>query len=256
MLVRVTAACASERFWQRGFGIRMTKSDWKESGGSAEDREEDGFLRRWARRKAEARSVDPEAEPTDPTGLPGRAEAGGTQPPESVQVREVAAPDGQPAPEPRELSDADMPPLESLHADSDYSLFLSRGVSPKLRQAALRQLFRQPKFNVETCLDDFQDDYVNFQPLGDIVTADMRHQMEVEARRVAARLAQAAGEPEAAAQGQPGHPLADGSSDQPAVPTRAGPDAPATTGSEEPVAVKAAPVDAAEPPDDQTRMNS
>jgi hypothetical protein len=255
MLVRVTAARASERFWQRGFGIRMTKSDWKESGGSAEDREEDGFLRRWARRKAEARSVDPEAETADPAGVPDRAGSGGTQPPESVQVRELATPDGQPAPEPRELSDADMPPLESLHADSDYSLFLSRGVSPELRQAALRQLFRQPKFNVETCLDDFQDDYLNFQPLGDIVTADMRHQMEVEAKRAAARLAQAAGEPDAAAQGQPGRPADDGSGDQREA-THTGLDAPAATGGEEPaVAARPTPADAAEPPDDQTRMN-
>lgn len=239
----------------------MTKSEWKESGGSAEDREEDGFLRRWVKRKAEARSGDPESEPADPSSLPDGAGGGVTQPPESIQVGDRRAPDGQRdgqlADGPRVLSDADMPPLESMHQDSDYSPFLSRGVSPDLRQAALRQLFRQPKFNVETCLDDFQDDYVNFQPLGDIVTADMRHQMEVEAQRVAARLAKAADEPEAAAQGQPGHPPLDSSSDQPEVLTRAGPEAPAAAGGEEPAAAGgSASAESAEPSDDQTRMNS
>jgi hypothetical protein len=239
----------------------MTKSEWKEPGSSAEDRDEDGFLRRWVRRKAEARSGDPESEPADPSSAPDRTESGGTQPPESIQVRDGRAPDGQRdgqlADAPRVLSDADMPPLESMDQDSDYSPFLSRGVSPDLRQAALRQLFRQPKFNVETCLDDFQDDYVNFQPLGDIVTADMRHQMEVEARRVAARLAQAAGEPEAATLGQPGHPPVDSSSDHREAQTETGPDAPAATGGEEPaVAVKPAPAGTAEPFDDKTRMNS
>jgi len=172
------------------------------SGSGSRNPGDDGFLRRWVRRKAEVRrggaTEDSEAAPTD-AGQPPVATASG--------VPEPAGSGDPPAPAEPEITDADMPTLESLDQDSDYSPFLSRGVSAELRQKALRQLFRQPKFNVETCLDDFQDDYLNFQPLGDIVTCDMRHQTEVEARRkaereaedAAERAAQVAGAPESAA---------------------------------------------------------
>ncbi|MFO7809525.1 DUF3306 domain-containing protein [Guyparkeria sp.] len=155
------------------------------SGSGSRNRSDDGFLRRWARRKAEVRSndatEDPEAASVDSVQPPGATASG---------LPEPAGSGDPPAPAEPELTDADMPALESLDQDSDYSPFLSRGVSAVLRQKALRQLFRQPKFNVETCLDDFQDDYLNFQPLGDIVTCDMRHQTAVEARRKAEREAE------------------------------------------------------------------
>lgn len=162
----------------------MTTSGWKEPREVDREPEGEGFLNRWVKRKAEARDgiLDP-AEPseaTDPAELP-----------EPTQASQGQVPAEAPGREPPERSDDDMPALDSLDQDSDYSPFLSRGVSPKLRQTALRQLFRQPKFNVETCLDDFQDDFLNFQPLGDIVTADMRHMAEVELKREATRAARA-----------------------------------------------------------------
>ncbi|AHE97262.1 DUF3306 domain-containing protein [Thioalkalivibrio paradoxus] len=142
-----------------------------------------GFLRRWSRRKAEVRSgvdIEDSEAATSEDSVP------------DFQATASAATDAAVTPDPAEpeLTDADMPSLESLDQDSDYSPFLSPGVSTELRQQALRQLFRQPKFNVETCLEDYQDDYQNFQPLGDIVTCDRRHQAEVEARRKAERQAE------------------------------------------------------------------
>ena len=80
------------------------------------------------------------------------------------------------------LTDADMPPLESLGEDDDYSGFMSTGVSEELRNLALRKLFRSAKFNVVDGLNDYDDDFTNFEPLGDIITSDMRHQMEVAGR--------------------------------------------------------------------------
>ena len=85
-------------------------------------------------------------------------------------------------------TDEDMPPIESLSERSDYSPFLSPRVSEHLRQLALRKLFRVPAFNLRDGLDDYDDDFTAFVALGDIVTADLRHRLEVEARKRAAAM--------------------------------------------------------------------
>ena len=80
-------------------------------------------------------------------------------------------------------TDADMPPLDTLDAESDYTGFLSPKVSEKLRRAALRKLFHSAQFNIVDGLDEYAEDFTSFESLGDIVTADMRHLIEVEARK-------------------------------------------------------------------------
>ena len=81
------------------------------------------------------------------------------------------------------LSDADMEPVEELTENSDFSKFMSPGVSDELRNLALRKMFQAPSFNIRDGLDEYDEDYTSFEKLGDIVTADMRHQMEMEAKR-------------------------------------------------------------------------
>lgn len=117
---------------------------------------EEPFFKRWARRKAEARAPGEAAPPPVATK------------PEVPAEQEAAA-----ASEPVEL-----PPLESLGEDSDYSAFLAPGVDPALRRQALRQLFRAPKYQVIDSLDPFRADFSNYTGLGDIVTADMRYHAE------------------------------------------------------------------------------
>lgn len=117
------------------------------------------FLARWSRRKQEAReqgAATPEPGP-DATPL-------------------VPAVPTEPAP--RVLTDADMPPLDSLRFEDDWSGFLSPGVSEPLRGAALRRLFSSPELNVTDGLDSYSGDYTAFEALGDTVTADMRHRIE------------------------------------------------------------------------------
>ena len=80
------------------------------------------------------------------------------------------------------LTDADMEPVEELTENSDFSKFMSPGVSDELRNLALRKMFQVPYFNIRDGLDEYDEDYTTFEKLGDIVTADMRHQMEMEAR--------------------------------------------------------------------------
>ena len=78
------------------------------------------------------------------------------------------------------LTDADMPAIESLTEKSDFSGFMSSGVSDELRNLALRKLFSAPSFNIRDGLDEYDEDYTYFEKLGDIVTSDMKHQMELE----------------------------------------------------------------------------
>lgn len=138
----------------------------------------ESFLARFHRRKIEAR---------------GELADTALQPAEEIQYD---AADTDPAPDPPP-TDADMPPLVSLDADSDYTGFLSPRVSESLRRAALRKLFHGSAFNVIDELDDYAEDFTTFEALGDIITADMRHQIEVEAKKKAETLKQALLEEEA-----------------------------------------------------------
>ena len=154
------------------------------------DLDAEGPLRRWARRKREVareKKAEDEAWPRGDSPDPSDAAHGGG-------ASTVDAPEPAVAEE-EVLTDADMPSLDSLDEDSDYSGFLSSGVSEELRRRALRKLFSSAVFNIPDGLDDYDDDFTTFAALGDIVTADMRHQQEMEAERAR----QARAESEAAA---------------------------------------------------------
>ena len=71
-----------------------------------------------------------------------------------------------------------LPSLDSLDEKSDFSVFLSPGVSEDLYKKALRKLFHSPMFAHRDGLDDYDDDYRSFKPLRNTVTAHARHQME------------------------------------------------------------------------------
>ena len=126
-------------------------------------------LSRWSRRKLEAQQAV-EAETVE------RAV------PEAEARDEIAE-------EKPVLTDADMPDLDSLTEDSDYSGFMSEGVSDELRNLALRKLFRSSVFNIRDGLDEYDDDFTQFEKLGDIVTSDMKHQMEVQEQKLREKLA-------------------------------------------------------------------
>jgi len=132
---------------------------------------EDSFVSRWSRRKHESKY-----------GIKKTAADKST-----AEIQESA--ERQQAPV-KILSDDDMPDIESLTPDSDYTGFLSPGVSETLRKLALRRLFRSEVFNVCDGLDDYDDDYTQFEILGNTLTADMRHQAEIKAQRVAEKLLQ------------------------------------------------------------------
>ena len=80
-------------------------------------------------------------------------------------------------------TDADMPPIESINEQSNLSDFFSPKVSEALRKQAFRKLFHLPAYNITDGLNDYDEDYTQFTSLGDIVTAEMRHQIKQEAIR-------------------------------------------------------------------------
>jgi hypothetical protein len=58
-----------------------------------------------------------------------------------------------------------LPPIDSLGIDADFTGFFKPDVAPSLRNAALKKLFADPRFNVMDGLDTYIDDYSVFVPL-------------------------------------------------------------------------------------------
>lgn len=161
---------------------------------------EENFLARWSRRKSAPRAAEDDA----------RREAEATAP--------AAA--GQP-----ELTDADMPAIESLGEDSDYAAFMSPKVSEALRRQALHRLFHLPACNITDGLDDYDEDFTRFAGLGDVVTHEMKRMLLREAERADAGAGegqeQAAGEVENASAAdlpEPEDTAADASAEKSAPP--------------------------------------
>lgn len=131
------------------------------------------FLHRWSRRKLDG---DATQTPADEV------------PPALAETAPAAADTG---PETPVLTDADMPDLDSMDEHSDYQGFLSPGVSEELRRLALRKLFKSEAFAMRDGLDDYDEDYRSFEALGNVITADMRHQMERQADQLRQALQEA-----------------------------------------------------------------
>ena len=123
---------------------------------------DEGFLARWSRRKQAGYRNH------EHPSAPG---------PQTVSGDPPAADDLQHTMPQREVTDADMPPLDSLDDKSDYAAFMSPGVSEQLRAQALRKLFHLPGFHLPDGLDDYDDDFSQFAKLGDIVTHEMERML-------------------------------------------------------------------------------
>ncbi len=82
------------------------------------------------------------------------------------------------------LSDEDMPAITTLTAKSDLSDFFNKGVSADLRRAALRYVFQLPVYNERDGLNDYDDDFTQFEPLGDTITSDMKWHKERKEREL------------------------------------------------------------------------
>ncbi len=91
----------------------------------------DGFLSRWSRRKR----GEAEAEGPTPAEAPPAAPASTAAPPPALAA-EAAPPPTEPEPE---FDLSQLPPLDTLTAESDFSVFFRPGVPAAIRGAALRK---------------------------------------------------------------------------------------------------------------------
>lgn len=96
------------------------------------------FLSRWSRRKLE--KAAPAARPETPPAS--------ESPVQPVEAEAPAQPESEP-----------LPPVESLTPESDFKAFMKPDVDPGVKQAALKQLFKDPQFNVMDGLDTYIEDY-------------------------------------------------------------------------------------------------
>ena len=133
------------------------------------------FLRRWARRKHETAKT-----PAAPADLP--------------------------------LDE--LPPVEALDFESDFAAFLRAKVDERVRRAALKKLFSDPRFNVMDGLDVYIDDYSKTEPIPPEMLAGLRQAQkilewakedaeELRRRELEQAAAQQRIEPPASAGGQP-----------------------------------------------------
>lgn len=117
--------------------------------------EADGFLARWSRRKALAREGQPLPEPPAPAPAP-------------VALAPAPLPAPEPAPASPEPPAPPPPTLEDtaqLTPQSDFTRFVAQGVSPEVKNAALKKLFADPHFNVMDGLDTYIEDFGRPDPL-------------------------------------------------------------------------------------------
>lgn len=178
-----------------------------DSGTTMATEEHESFLNRWSRRKTMVREG---REPEEPEAAADTAE------PATVQDTPDSSADEPPSPPEAQTATGEeekppLPSIESLDEHSDYSAFLAPDVAEDLRQKALRKLFHSPKFNLRDGLDDYDLDYTNPEPLGNVITAEMRHRVLREAERLAERAAEAGNRNEA---GLVADPEADDSRDE------------------------------------------
>lgn len=156
---------------------------------------EEGFLRRWARVKAGGDAAQAEAEadaqadararttdtPAAPAPWPwGRA--GDTLPVASppAELADPSEPSGRAdafggSPSAPGQASPTLDDVARLTPDSDYSIFVGKGVDKSVQRLALKKLFADPHFNVMDRLDMYMDDYNIPSPVSAEMLASLDH---------------------------------------------------------------------------------
>ena len=137
----------------------------------------DGFLSRWARRKAQVRSGgdaggDPTLPVADAAAAPvaaltraAAAAPAALEPRASTEGANAQSPAPAALPEPPAPPQPTLAEVALLTRESDYSRFVGAGVDTRVNQAAMKKLFTDPHFNVMDGLDTYIDDYGKPDPI-------------------------------------------------------------------------------------------
>ncbi len=142
------------------------------------DKPNEGFVSRWSRRKQQIAEQENNQDSVD-NGLSKDDLIDDTDP-EILKAEKLEALN--------KLTDEDMPDIETLDENSDFSRFMSTGVSEGLRKMALKKLFMGKSYNIRDGLDEYDGDYTKFEKMPKtMVTSDMKHMVEVEAKKKLAK---------------------------------------------------------------------
>jgi hypothetical protein len=121
------------------------------------------FLARWSRVKSRQEQID---------DVPARAAAtkGAGAAAENTSIDGLLQPEtaGEGHPQqtlPQTNAPSELPSLESLTPQSDFSPFMAKDVDAQLRNQAMKKLFTDPHYNVMDRLDTYIDDYSIHAPL-------------------------------------------------------------------------------------------
>lgn len=114
----------------------------------------DGFLGRWSKRKLDVKEgKEVEAEPLpQPEAQPA--------PPAPPVVEAQAPPTAVEEPPPLTLED-----VKALTSESDFTRFAAPDVAPDVKNAAMKKLFADPRYNVMDGMDVYIDDYSKPDPI-------------------------------------------------------------------------------------------
>lgn len=115
----------------------------------------ESFLSRWSRRKEAARAGDVHASETERESSID----------EDFQEKSPEEPHPQPIFTNEPALPVELPAIESLTPDADFTPFMAREVDPALRNQAMKKLFSDPHFNAMDGLDVYIDDYSKPDPL-------------------------------------------------------------------------------------------
>lgn len=129
----------------------------------------ENFLSRWSRRKLDKSPPvpKPDAASIDQGVLPAQA---GAEPSSLATVEPAPG-----SPEPAEP----LPEVDSLTPESDFKPFMRPEVDPGIKQAALKQLFKDPHFNVMDGLDTYIEDFSKPDPIPDEMMKKMYQAREL-----------------------------------------------------------------------------
>lgn len=124
----------------------------------------DNFFARWAKQNTELN-----IEQTDKLIEPGSYDQ---------KLDSQIAPSSAPAPVLE--CDAERPiptqgDVDQLTHESDFSVFMGKGVDEQVKRGAMKKLFSDPQFNVMDGLDIYIDDYTKFEPMTPAVLASLNH---------------------------------------------------------------------------------
>jgi len=177
-------------------------------------------LRRWSQRKFEAaRAKNAPAASANPVAAPATVAA--HTPVDIASPAAARAPVDVAPPAAAPVFAATLPPVESLTIDSDFTAFFQPKVGESLKRQALKQLFRDPRFNVMDGLDVYVGDYSIPDPISPDIVKQMvqgRYIFDPPATRINAQGHVEDVPPEGAVPGVPADPVADAAG-KPALPS-------------------------------------